>query len=141
MATSDLEPLQLELDWEDERGTLPSIPGTPPPPSGFEWIAAVADRGVEAWSLEWVDDIPETPHMFADEEITIAETPDAKKRPTLRAAPPPPCQHSVPPHSVTVPAVKQRFSTTPPTLRAPLPRALVQEAVAALEREVQRRAG
>jgi hypothetical protein len=139
MSRTDFEPLELELDWyTDERETLPSIDGHVsvtatllPPASGAEWVRLTDLAEGEAWGLEWVEDINETPNMFGDHEgTTEAETPDAKRGDTMRAAPPPPSDGPTAPCSVTVPRLgRQRRQE------------LIREAVSVVTLLARRRAG
>ena len=141
MSRDDFEPLELDFDWEmTERQTLPSVESTMassvaatllPPASGTEWIRLSELTEREGWGLEWVEDINETPHMFSeDEEITAAETPDARRGDTMRAAPPPPSDGSAPPFSVTVPRLgRQRRQE------------LIREAVSVVTLMARHRAG
>lgn len=127
------EPLELDLDWAaEEVGTMPSVCSTPTPPaSGIEWVKLGAEGESESWGLEWVDDIQEIPQAFAEsEDETTAETPDAKKRDTLRASPPPPSFDVVPMVRVTLPSLTRGAARV----------ALIQEAAAVVARSAQRRA-
>ncbi len=117
MSRIEFEPLELDLDWEsDERETMPSVDVAAsslrtllPPPSGAEWVRLSEVAESEAWGLEWIEDINETPNMFSfHEQLTAAETPDAKHKDTLRAAPPPPSNGPGPACSVTVPRPGRR---------------------------------
>jgi hypothetical protein len=134
MSRTDYEPLELDLDWEtEERQTMPSALGATllPPASGTEWVKLSDATNSETWGLEWVEDINETPHMFAEEEgATIAETPDAKRGDTMRAAPPPPSYGPAPPLSVTVPRLRRRSREE-----------LIREAVSVVTLMAQRRTG
>jgi hypothetical protein len=128
MRRDDLEPLELDFDWLEEDGTMPSIASTPVPPSGIEWVKLSDSE--ETWGLEWVEDINETPNMFScTESETAAETPDAKRGDTLPAA------------SIQESSVESGIHVTIPRLAPLRRRDLAREAVAVVTLEARRRAG
>lgn len=85
------ESLELDLDWETAPTTQRSRQLLLPPALAAEGGAAASPID-DRWSLEWIEDLEEPPSFGAgrEEAGTRPGTPEAKRHPTLRAAPPPP---------------------------------------------------
>ena len=98
MSCTAYEPLELDLDlFEGGRDTLPSVYSVPLPPVSGKRVRFPEVEELDLFGMERADDIDDAAYVFAEvETATSAETPDAKRRETMRALAPPPSLASGP---------------------------------------------
>ncbi|MBN2194723.1 MAG: hypothetical protein JW751_18050 [Polyangiaceae bacterium] len=132
------EPLELDLDWEMAPITERS-PQLILPPARGELEESGRHPIDDRWSLEWIDDIEEPPASFLEDEVgTQAGTPDAKRRPTLRAAPPPPSLAAVAASGVRVESL---IPSPPPPVSVTRSSAMGRPTFTVVRPDSRRRAG